>query len=524
MNLCEAALLPKNVLTFAYLLAVSGIVVSGMALVIERGARRRSTPFRYGVLLAGISGLLAAPALVGIGQALAGLFAISTEETIRIPAEQLTDVPGQPAPQEAASPGETASIPGAIVGAPSVGIWAVGVVLGLIGGVRGLWRHRRAFADQPWHPEWWSDDRRRMLAENVGLRRFPAVRRSLFAPMPMVVGLWRPRIVMPEAAPETWGQAQWEAVLLHEAAHIARRDQWAALAQRLAVVLFWWCPLVYFLSRRLNQLRETICDDYALESCCDRLAFAELLVETAERLVNLKTMPAPVGLLDPAHGGLEERITRLLTKEKRPMTKLTLAGKLVGAAAFTLACLTITAATAYSQAPPAQKKIQIKIIVDGKEIDLTDETLQALAAAKKQPPPKAGQPLPEAQKKRDEANRQLSAKWRKALLADANRLVVTTDPRIEELVKQAEQIKPGSGAAVRQALQGAGGRAILRLDDLKKVVDSEVKDRADYVELRKLVSEVRPPTTAELDALRQQIQRLSSELEALKKRLEAQKK
>src|SRR5262249_39822435 len=138
------------------------------------------------------------------------------------------------------------------------------------------------------------------------------------------------------------------------------------------------------LSCRLSRLRETICDDYALEGPCDRFAYAELLVAAAERFVNLRSMPVSVGWLASAHGGLEERITRLLAKEKRPMTKLSLAGKLLGAAVLMLAGLTIAAATAYSQAPPPQKKIQIKIIVDGKEIDLSDEVVRAILAKQKQ--------------------------------------------------------------------------------------------------------------------------------------------
>jgi beta-lactamase regulating signal transducer with metallopeptidase domain len=109
--------------------------------------------------------------------------------------------------------------------------------------------------------------------------------------MPMVLGLLRPTIVLPEQSPASWDQAKWQAILLHEAAHIARRDPWALLAQRVAILLFWWCPLVHLVGRRLNALRENICDDYALEGPCDQIAYAELLVESAERFVEVKTVP-----------------------------------------------------------------------------------------------------------------------------------------------------------------------------------------------------------------------------------------
>ena len=52
------------------------------------------------------------------------------------------------------------------------------------------------------------------------------------------------------------------------------------------------------------------------------------------------------------------------------MTRLSLTGKLLGAAFLGVACLMTMAGTALSGGqPPAPKKIQIKIIVDGKEID-----------------------------------------------------------------------------------------------------------------------------------------------------------
>jgi beta-lactamase regulating signal transducer with metallopeptidase domain len=429
MNLWTSSSLPKEVTTFALLVAISGVAASTLALLAGRLLHRRSAAARHGVLFGGVLGLLAAPALVAVGQSQNGLFAVTTQETVKLQADQLPDVLGQPTAKDPPAPARLSFEARELVGGGLVAVWVLGVAFGLAGLVRALWRQRRALAGEPWQPTWWTDERRRALAEKVGLRQFPPVWRSPLAPMPMVVGLCRPRIVLPHSAP--WGQAQWEAVLLHEAAHIVRRDPLAALATRLAVIHFWWCPLVYLLARRLGELREGICDGYALEGPCDRFAYAQLLVETAERIVHLKTVA--VGLLNSARGGLETRITRLLAKEKRPMTRLTLAGKLLGAAALLLAGLTIMAATAYSQAPAPQKKIQIKIVIDGKELDLTDEVIQMLLA-----------------KRREEAL------WKNDLnITRALELANATDPAIENLIRQAEKLRPGSGAAVRKALQQA---------------------------------------------------------------------
>jgi beta-lactamase regulating signal transducer with metallopeptidase domain len=450
MNEWPSFLVERHAQIFALQVAIGGILVIALVLLAARVLRRRSAPLRYGVLFAGILGLLAVPAFVGVGQRFQDVLLESKapkEETVKIPVEMLADFFAVSEPE---APLAAATAPWSeTVGPMLLLAWALGGVVGLGRLVRAMRLQRRGLVGVPWHVTWWTDQRQAKLAQAVGLRQFPEVFSSPVAPMPLVLGLFRPTIVLPELAPASWGQSQWEAVLLHEAAHIARHDPWAALLQQLAVVLFWWCPLVYVLARRLNNLREQICDDYALQGACDGIAYAELLIESAERLIRVKAVPVPVGLLDSARGGLEDRITRLLQKEREPMTKLSLPGKLLGAAFLVTACLLITAASALSQgaAPPTQKKIQIKIIVDGKEVDLNDVQIQRILDAAPQKVQREKAP--------------------DGVIAPIDVAVqVKPDPRIEELVRQAEAIKPGSGVEVRRALQGKTAAEMKLLHDV----------------------------------------------------------
>jgi beta-lactamase regulating signal transducer with metallopeptidase domain len=458
-----------NAQAYAWRLALAGVFVCAIALLAARVARRRSDALQYGILLGGVIGLLTVPVLVGFGR----LYTIASfapaipveDEVLKVPAEMLPDLLNRPIDDASTKLAEAPSIAESLTGFALCLLWALGVGFGLARLAHGLWKQRHHFVRQSWQPAFWTDALKARLAQQLGMRQFPDVVVSPAAPMPLVLGLWRPVIVLPASSPASWEQPQWEAVLLHEAAHIARRDHWAALAQRLAVTLFWWCPLVYRLSRRLNDLRENICDDYALQGPCDQVAYAELLVESAERLVHWKSVPVSLALLDSAHGGLETRITRLLAKEKRTMTRLSLSGKLLGAVCVGAMCLLTLAATAFSggaQATPG-KKVQIKVIVDGKEIDLNDaRLLEYLEAMQKKP---QGQGL---------TFKVIPGPGVIELSKPLTAEIVATqvkDPRIELLVKQAEAIKPGSGAEIRKALQGAPKiRAIAVAPDGKEII------------------------------------------------------
>jgi hypothetical protein len=97
---------------------------------------------------------------------------------------------------------------------------------------------------------------------------------------PVTVGLLRPRVILPECAKE-WPQAQLDAVLTHERAHVRRRDplfQWLALFNR---AVFWFHPLAWWLERRISALAEEACDAAVLERGHDPRDYSEYLLELA---------------------------------------------------------------------------------------------------------------------------------------------------------------------------------------------------------------------------------------------------
>lgn len=115
------------------------------------------------------------------------------------------------------------------------------------------------------------------LSEPVALRiaRGPA--------MPMTWGTLAPKILLPAEA-HAWPAERRRFVLLHELAHVARRDSLARTAASLACALYWFHPGAWLAARRLRLEQEYAADDRLLELGVPARGYALSLLELARRL------------------------------------------------------------------------------------------------------------------------------------------------------------------------------------------------------------------------------------------------
>ncbi len=77
---------------------------------------------------------------------------------------------------------------------------------------------------------------------------------------PAAIGFMRPRILIPDWLLEQMTAGELEQVVLHEAEHLRRRDNWTNLAQKLALAAFPLSPALMWIERRLCREREMACD------------------------------------------------------------------------------------------------------------------------------------------------------------------------------------------------------------------------------------------------------------------------
>ena len=140
--------------------------------------------------------------------------------------------------------------------------WSLGV--GLLGlRVARQWRGLRAMLRAAERlPEWQA--RARLFARQLGLRRIVPVLASVRVATPTLVGWVRPAVVLPLAVLARMSPSQIDMILAHELAHLRRFDHVANLFQVVLETLFYYHPVVHWVSRDARNERELCCDAVAL--------------------------------------------------------------------------------------------------------------------------------------------------------------------------------------------------------------------------------------------------------------------
>ena len=192
-------------------------------------------------------------------------------------------------------------------------VWAVGasLVLGrLAAGIAAVqWMSRRIerVSDAPWLPQAHS------LANMLGVSPRIAFFRSGRAVMPMAWGIFRPAVLMPVDA-DAWPAERLRIVLLHELAHVKRRDCLTHMLAQVACALHWFNPLAWIASRHARTERERACDDLVLAAGTRGPDYATQLIEIARvmRSGRFPAMLAGASLAMAHRSELEGRLMAIL--------------------------------------------------------------------------------------------------------------------------------------------------------------------------------------------------------------------
>jgi beta-lactamase regulating signal transducer with metallopeptidase domain len=192
------------------------------------------------------------------------------------------------------------------------------------------------------------------LAGGIGLKHAPGVWLVPGSVSPMLWAICgRPRLLLPKELWDRMEAPQRDSLLLHELAHLRRRDHYVRLLELVVNILFWWHPVAWWARHNLREAEEQCCDAWVLWALpkCKR-AYAHALLSTMDFL---SQSPAPARLPVAASGmGEVHQLRRRLLMIKRGETPKALSrGGLFGF--WSAAALLLPLAPSFAQAPPDSK-------------------------------------------------------------------------------------------------------------------------------------------------------------------------
>jgi beta-lactamase regulating signal transducer with metallopeptidase domain len=292
------------------------------------------------------------------------------------------------------------------------------------------------------------------LARRLGLRRVPSLALVPGQLSPMVWSLFgRPQLLFPARLLEGLSPLQRDTLVLHELAHLARRDHWVRWLELLASGCYWWLPVLWLARRGLHAAEEECCDAHVTRGLPDSgRDYALALVHTLAFL-----SPARAALPATASGvGAVPQIKRRLTMILRDRPSPTLS-RLGGAALLALALLWLPWAPTLAQQPkePQASPGQIR----QQQIETLRQLLKTLEEQQR-----AEEKAAKSVHVRIEAARALSHLGQKVAL--------TLDQFPADPKKKKDEIKLGG---VAEALVQALG------DQQKKAADAKAKLDAEAV-------------------------------------------
>ena len=211
------------------------------------------------------------------------------------------------------------------------------------------------------------------IADELGLRRSIRILLGDADAMPMVWGIFRAHLLLPSSAAD-WPEARLRSVLLHELAHLRRRDPLALLVAQLALALHWFNPLAWFAVHRLRAEQERACDDFVLRHGIRPSEYATDLLAVATGLRAQSFAAAALTMAHPAR--LEGRIVGILdaARNRATLTRWLIASTVLLATAIALPLAMLRAAEEKTPAIANEKPHIISASIVDQQLNLEIST------------------------------------------------------------------------------------------------------------------------------------------------------
>lgn len=192
--------------------------------------------------------------------------------------------------------------------------WLLGVLifsLRLIGSVAFLQRLKN-YRNYPANTVW--QLKLNELTELMQITQKVKLLESAIINSPVVIGYFKPVILVPIGMLSGLPTEQVEAILAHELAHIQRKDYLVNIVQNIIETLFFFHPAIWWISSLVRHERECCCDDLAVQTTQNSVSLVKALTE----LESFRTHRSQANLalaLKGRSGQLYQRISRIVSNK-----------------------------------------------------------------------------------------------------------------------------------------------------------------------------------------------------------------
>lgn len=264
-------------------------------------------------------------------------------------------------------------------------LWGIGILFMSFRLTWGFWQLRTVVVQStPVSEHIWRnscDQLRRALNIHYPI----AIRSSAWADVPMIIGILQPVILVPSGALTGLSPFCIKAILAHELMHARRHDYLVNLLQSAIEAIFFFHPLVWWLSHAARVEREVLCDEGAVQLINDRVGYARALVE----LASSRHAPLAPAMTDIS---LKLRIKRLIS-QPRTSAGRGLAGLIVAfLVSSSLIVYAMPSSSLASWFPPSIQQWSSEIISASQNHQIDPNLLAAMVLVESGGDPKATSP------------------------------------------------------------------------------------------------------------------------------------
>ena len=196
-----------------------------------------------------------------------------------------------------------------------IAVWLAGSIAWLGLSLALVWRVCRLLAFARPAPSELTEEARR-LARRLKMARYPEVLivSGRISPMVWPIGR-RARILLPADLLGRLTRQERSTVLVHELAHVKRRDHWVRVVELVCTVLYWWHPVVWWARSQLRRAEEECCDAWVVKTLPDSAqTYAAALLKAVvlfSQLSRHRPNPHPIGSGVTTTRLLERRLTMI---------------------------------------------------------------------------------------------------------------------------------------------------------------------------------------------------------------------